>query len=416
MFSQTQVQIETQTISVNRPVHFRLRFLPSSSMETDDMLDSTLNDETEQDFTDAEPRSCSRRAQPDCTHCQCHKSRSEQTGGKAKSSPKKIAKDLTNLNVDKRELENCSTEDTLDSGFVTSDLIGASNGHVISEGANHDTVDVVNTAVECHVLEDLGKSAKNVHYIPLDDTGGVPEVDNYTTDSNITGKITCNGESAAECGEQVNGYCRKGNINGHSRLNSVRNHRDSASEGDELCVKCDDDDNLNEPLPESCGSLIAPEDNLFILKDDLVLHCDSKTKGAKHNNPLMSTIDDDNKSSIENSPKQKCNRRIEFNLDNDNQTGDNIEFNLDKENQADDDKTDDYTSTRMTSNKSQLNDVCDNKPASFRPISLVIQSCDSIDKADCECNCHDNNRLQLPKPSVMHHRDVQHVLKESTGE
>ena len=351
------------------------------------MLDSTLNDETEQDFTDFEPRS-QRRAMRDWCHCQCHQKlsvKNESSGGKLKTSPKKVAKIVKNHVAEKHDLGNCSTEDTLDSGIVTGDLIGASNGHVKTDAD----------------VETIGNSTKKAHYVSNDEKVGTPEADNYNEDD-VTGEIiysgsNVNGETPVNHVDEDQRGPRGGkesvecsNFNGVHDINK-------GSSGDEFCAKCEDGDDLNTPLPESTGSLIAPDDNQFILNEALVLDCDSKPKGAKSNIAL----DDDNKSSIENSPK-RCNRKIEFNLESANDTERNSTAG---------------GTTARTSDKSELNGgVSDEKP-SFRPVSLVIQPCDSVELPDCGCNCHDTNRLQLPKTSAMrHHRDARHAPKESTGE
>ena len=347
------------------------------------MLDSTLNDETEQDFTDFEPRS-QKRAMRDCCHCQCHQKqtvKNESNGGKLKTSPKKIAKVVKNHDTEKHELGNCSTEDTLDSGFVTSDLVGASNGHVKTDAD----------------VETVGNSTKKIQYISNNEQEGTPEADNYNEDG-VSGEIIyngshVNGETPTKYGDRVlSGITGGEEIVECSNFNGVHDMKEGSS-CDEFCAKCEDDEDLNASLPESTGSLIAPEDNQFILNEALVLDCDSKPKGAKSNIAL----DDDNKSSIENSPK-RCIRRIEFNLKN-----------------ANDDEMNSTTTGTRTLDKSELNGVSDEKP-SFRPVSLVIQQCDSVELADCGCNCHDTNRLQLPKTSAMrHHRDARHAPKESTG-
>ena len=351
------------------------------------MLDSTLNDETEQDFTDFEPRS-QKRAMRGWCHCQCHQKlsvKNESSGGKLKTSPKKVAKIVKNHVAEKHDLGNCSTEDTLDSGIVAGDLIGASNGHVKTDAD----------------VETIGNSLKKAHYVSNDEKVGTPEADNYNEDD-VTGEIIysgshVNGETSINRVDEGQRGPRGGEESVEcSNFNGVHDINEGPS-GDEFCAKCEDGEDLNAPLPESTGSLIAPDANQFILNEDLVLDCDSKPKGAKSNIAL----DDDNKSSIENSPK-RCNRKIEFNLEN-----------------ANDDEVNSTAAgtTARTSDKSELNGgVSDEKP-SFRPVSLIIQPCDSVELPDCGCNCHDTNRLQLPKTSAMrHHRDARHAPKESTGE
>ena len=400
---------------------FRLRFLRSSSVETDDMLDSTLNDETEQDFTDIEPRS-HRRAKQDSCHCHCHRSltaKLENNNGKSKGSLNS-GEGLMNHDIDKNELGNCSTEDTLDSGFVTGDLVGAGHGHVISDLTNQNREDQVNVAVESHILEDFGKSVEKICYIPFDENSGVPEVDNYDA-NNVSGTIEYSSHHdntdidrgnpqnikdhyqetvACRRNSEFNesGYHSNKNIDDYSNFSGGFHNRESSSEGDELCVKCeDDDDDLNEPLPLASGSLIAPEDNQFTLTGDLVINCDSRSKDAKNNTITSLTAGSvDNKNNVGNSPKQRCNRRIEFNLDSSRkvETGNASVF------------------AGIVSNKSQLNNYCDKKPP-CRPASLVVQSCDSV--VTCDCNCQDYHRLQLPSTSMMRDRNALIAPKESTG-
>lgn len=404
------------------------------------MLDSTLNDETEQDFTDFEPRS-QRRSVRNCIQCQCRDSRSEKLEAirrKMKNSPRSSAEDLVNHDTSKKhEPENCSTEDTLDSGFATSDVIG---GRGEPEVANQKSDNSVGVVMESHVLEDIGKCTKRVHYFPYEsDITGVPEVDRYDV-MNVIGTVehssyttshddktakTVNGVTSAKEDEvkSIESVCnsiRRGIINDAGRrlgINSAYDRRESSS-GDEMCVRSEEDgvENLNAPLPEPSGSLItSANDGRFILNEDLVINCDSdnKTRGARQQQQpqqqqdnkmtaaaAAAAVDDQNRSSTENSPRQWCNRKIEFNLEH-----------VGSVSRA-------AGGSPQVNSKSQLNSDNTEPSTVTRPISLVIQPCDSIDMeaGDCDCNCHDNSRLQLPRTSAMrHHRDTLLAPKESTG-